>query len=58
MPHVGDMGSVPGRGTKIPHMAEQLSPSIATRESVDCSERVHTKQGRPLMPQLGPDAAK
>ena len=32
-----NVGSVPGWGTKIPH-AEQLSPSITTRESMYCSE--------------------
>ena len=26
----GDMGSIPGWGTKIPHATEQLSPCIAT----------------------------
>ena len=33
-PHsnAGDMGSIPGQGTKIPHAVEQLSPSVVTRE--------------------------
>ena len=30
--NVGDVGSIPGRGTKIPHAAGQLSPSATTRE--------------------------
>ena len=30
--NAGDMGSIPGRGTKIPHAAVQLSPHAATRE--------------------------
>ena len=28
----GDMGSIPGQGTKIPHASEQLSPHTTTRE--------------------------
>ena len=32
----GDTGSSPGRGTKIPHAAGQLSPRAATTEPV-CS---------------------
>ena len=30
--NAGDMGSILGRGTKIPHAAEQLSLSATTRE--------------------------
>ena len=29
-PAAGAMGSIPDRGTKIPHVAEQLSPSATT----------------------------
>ena len=28
----GDVGSIPGQGTKIPHAAGQLSPCATTRE--------------------------
>ena len=28
----GDKGSIPGRGTKIPHATEQLSPQATTAE--------------------------
>ena len=50
--NAGDAGSIPGRGTKIPHAAEQLSPRATTREKPAClRERSH-------MPQLRPDAAK
>ena len=28
----GDVGSIPGRGTKIPHATGQLSPCTATEE--------------------------
>ena len=31
--NAGDLGSIPGRGTKIPQAAEQLSPSATTAES-------------------------
>ena len=30
--NAGDAGSVPGRGTKIPHAAGQLSPRTPTKE--------------------------
>ena len=30
--NAGDLGSIPGRGTKIPHAAGQLSPCNATTE--------------------------
>ena len=30
--HAGDAGLIPGRGTKIPHAAGQLSPCTATTE--------------------------
>ena len=29
--NAGDVGSLPGRGTKIPHNAGQLSPRATTR---------------------------
>ena len=32
--NAGDMGLIPGQGTKIPHAAEQLSLSATPRESV------------------------
>ena len=30
--NAGDVGSIPGRRTKIPHAAGQLSPHVATTE--------------------------
>ena len=33
----GDAGSIPGRETKIPHAAGQLSPRAATTEPVCCN---------------------
>ena len=30
-PNAGDMGSIPGQGTKIPHAARQLSPRAARK---------------------------
>ena len=30
--YAGDMGSIPGRGTKIPHATEELNQTAATRE--------------------------
>ena len=32
--NAGDMGLIPGWGTKTPHTEEELSPSIPTRESM------------------------
>ena len=48
---LGDVGVIPGRGTKLPHAMEQLSPWAAARESVHGKERSH-------VPQLRPNAAK
>ena len=31
--NAGDPGSIPGRGTKIPHATGQLSPCATTREA-------------------------
>ena len=31
-PSAGDVGSIPGGGTKIPHAVEQVSPCAATTE--------------------------
>ena len=33
----GDLSSISGQGTKIPHPAGQLSLSATTRESVCCT---------------------
>ena len=41
----GDMGLIPGQGTKIPHISGQLSPHTETIEP-KCS-RAHTPQPRP-----------
>ena len=49
--NTGDMGSIPGQGTRVPHAVEQLSPSATTRESLCCNERS-------CMWQLRPKAAK
>ena len=34
----GDLSSIPGQGTKIPHAMEQPSPSATTREPKCCNE--------------------
>ena len=59
----GDVGSIPGQGTKIPHALEQLSLCATTTEPT-CSgacapqlEGLHHMQ-RSHMPQLRPNAAK
>ena len=42
----GDMGLIPVRGTKIPHVTEQLSPPTTTRGYVCCSKRAQVSQVR------------
>ena len=37
--NAGDVGWIPGQGTKISHAAEQLSLSAVTRELVLCNKR-------------------
>ena len=37
--NAGDTGSIPGRGTKIPHATGQLSPCAATTELVHLNKR-------------------
>ena len=37
----GDVGLIPGQGTKIPHALETMSPQASTRESMCCKERSH-----------------
>ena len=54
--NAGDVGLIPGWGTKIPHATEQLSPYVITRESVQCNERAHMIQWRSYRLQLRPDA--
>ena len=42
--NAGDVGSIPGRGTKIPHVAGQLSPCATTTELTHLNKRVHVPQ--------------
>ena len=42
--NAGDVGSIPGWGTKIPHAAGQLSPRATTTELVRLNERAHVRQ--------------
>ena len=37
--NAGDVGSIPSRGTKIPHAVGQLSPHTATREKPACRNK-------------------
>ena len=49
--NAGNLGLIPGWGTKIPHAVDQLSPSATTREFVfnseRCNERLSVMQIRP-----------
>ena len=47
----GNVGLIPGQGTKIAHAMKQLSPWATTREAQEPQEGSH-------IPQLRPDAAK
>ena len=38
--NAGDVGSISGRGTRIPHAAGQLNLRITTRESAHCNEKM------------------
>ena len=49
--NAGDQGSIPGRGPKVPHAMQPLSPHATVRESDHCKERFCRTQSRP-------DAAK
>ena len=42
--NAGDAGSIPGRGTKIPHATRQLSPCVTTTELTHLNERAHVPQ--------------
>ena len=41
----GDSSSIPGHGTKIPHVAEQLSLHATTRETIHCKKEPKKKKG-------------
>ena len=62
--NAGDVGSIPGRGTKIPHAEGQLSPHVCVRARTLESARATTREKpvrrnrRPRTPQLRPDAVK
>ena len=45
--NAGDMGLIPGQGTKVLNVLEQLSPCIATRESMPINRRSCVLQLRP-----------
>ena len=45
--NAGDAGSIPGRGTKIPHASEQLSLQATATEPTLHKERSHVWQLRP-----------
>ena len=42
--NAGDMGLIPGQGTKIPHATGQLSPRATTTELACLNERAHLPQ--------------
>ena len=42
--NAGDVGSIPGQGTKTPHAVGQLSPRATTTELVRLNERTRVPQ--------------
>ena len=65
--NAGDVGSIPGWGTKIPHAVRQLSPWATATELAHLNERSlrTTTREKPVccnersrVPQLRPDTAK
>ena len=56
--NAGEVGSIPGQGTKIPHAMEQLSLSVATTELFDWREKSMYCKERFCMPQLSSDMVK
>ena len=52
--NAGDSGSIPGRGTKIPHAEGQLSLSAATTEPTRSGARVPQLERRPHAPMKDP----
>ena len=42
--NTGDVGSIPGWGTKIPHAARQLNPRATTTELACLNERARVPQ--------------
>ena len=55
--NTGDMGSITGQGSRIPHVTEQ-GPCVPTNELMCQSWRVCAPQERYWGPHLGPDVAK
>jgi len=46
--NAGDMGSIPGPGTKIPHAVEQLRPDATTTEPGATAAKACTSQEKSL----------
>ena len=44
--NAGDMGSIPGQGTRIPHASEQLSPCATTTEPACPRACEHSERSR------------
>ena len=61
--NAGDVDSIPGRGTKIPHAAGQLSPHALEPKCCNWKPKCHSEEPtrhneRSRVPQLRPNAAK
>ena len=52
----GDVGSIPGQGTVIPHAVEQLSPQAMTTEPAHLRAYVPQLE-KPLQQRMRPSAA-
>ena len=55
--NTGDVGSIPGRGTKIPHATGELSPCAATTEPTRSGARMPQLERSPRTATKSPCAA-
>ena len=56
--NVGDLGSIPGQGSRILHESEQLGLYVADTDTKHCNEKSQVTQQRSHMPHLRSNAAK
>ena len=56
--NVGDLGSIPGQGSRILHESEQLGLYVADTDTKHCNEKSQVTQRRSHMPHLRSNAAK
>ena len=50
--NAGDVGSIPGLGTKIPHAAEELSPHTTTKSPRSATKDPACRNKDPTQPKI------